>query len=87
MPMTRRKLLLEVLGGTTGVDVRLHTRVCATLRSGRRVTHAVTESRSGREAAAGGVFIDATRDGDLVLGPVPLSTLGIRRPVGPSPCR
>lgn len=63
----RMKLVLENLCGESGVAVRLHTRVVAALRGGdgRRITHGVTESKSGREAFAAGVFIDCTGDGDL----------------------
>ena len=32
---------------------------------GDRLTHVITESKSGREAFAGGIFIDCTGDGDL----------------------
>jgi hypothetical protein len=45
--------------------VRLHTRVVAAAKSGRQVTHAITESKSGREAWAARSFIDATGDGDF----------------------
>ena len=59
------KLLLEELCVAAGVKVRLHTRVVAAARDGRRLAVAITESKSGREAWAGKVFIDATGDGDL----------------------
>ena len=79
------KLLLDDLCAEAGVDVHLHTRVCAALtgdraegqadaRTGsrannqaaaRRLTHAITESRSGRQALAAQVFVDCTGDGDL----------------------
>jgi len=60
------KLLLEEMCGRAGVRVRLHTRVTAAPRAGKdRVAYAVTESKSGREAWAGKVFVDATGDGDL----------------------
>ncbi len=60
------KLLLEELCGEAGVRVQLHTRVAAAARDGKgRLAYAVTESKSGRQAWAGKVFVDATGDGDL----------------------
>lgn len=60
------KLLLEDLCGEAGVGMRLHTRVCAAARAaGGRLAHVLTESRSGREAVAGRMFVDCTGDGDL----------------------
>ncbi len=59
------KLVLDQLCHESGVQVRLHTRVVAAIRRGRQVTHCVTESKSGREAFAGRVFIDCTGDGDV----------------------
>lgn len=60
------KLVLEQMCGEAGVAVRLHTRVAAAmLGEGNRLSHALTESKSGREAWAARVFVDATGDGDL----------------------
>jgi len=59
------KLVLELLCEEAGVRVRYHTRTVAAMKSGERLTHAVTESKSGREAVAGKVFVDATGDGDF----------------------
>jgi hypothetical protein len=60
------KLLLEELCLDAGVTVRLHTRVVAAARDARnRLAVAVTESKSGRQAWAAQVFVDATGDGDL----------------------
>jgi hypothetical protein len=59
------KLILDQLCTEAGVKVRLHTRVVAAVKDGRQVTHCVTESKSGREAFAGRIFIDCTGDGDL----------------------
>ena len=62
----KMKRLLEDLCLRAGVRVRLHTRVVAAAKDDAgRVTHAVTESKSGRQAWAGAVFVDATGDGDL----------------------
>jgi hypothetical protein len=59
------KWILDQLCSEAGVKVRLHTRVVAAVKEGRQITHCVTESKSGREAFAGRVFIDGTGDGDL----------------------
>jgi hypothetical protein len=59
------KLLLEEMCAEAGVKFRLHTRVAAAYRDKNRVTTAITESKSGREAWKAKVFIDATGDGDL----------------------
>lgn len=60
------KLVLEQMCLEAGVTVRLHTRVVAALVSpAGRLTHVVTESKSGREAWAAAAFVDATGDGDL----------------------
>ncbi len=60
------KLILEELCMEAGINIRLHTRlVDAGLDENKRLKIAVTESKSGREAWRGKVFIDATGDGDL----------------------
>lgn len=59
------KAVLESLCKETGVSIYLHTRVVAAVKDGGRLTHVITESRSGREAMTAKVFIDASGDGDL----------------------
>ena len=60
------KLLLEELVGGEGVGIRLHTRVVSAHRDqANRLTHVLTESKSGREAWKARLFIDTTGDGDL----------------------
>lgn len=59
------KVLLETLCEEAGVKVYYHTRATAAVKAEGRLTHVITESKSGREALAGKVFIDATGDGDL----------------------
>ena len=60
------KFLLDDLCAEAGVQVHLHTRICAALRGADgRLSAAITESKSGREAFTGKVFIDCTGDGDL----------------------
>lgn len=59
------KVLLEEMCEEAGVRIRLHTRVVAAHQQNGRLTHIVTESKSGREAFAARCFIDCTGDGDL----------------------
>jgi hypothetical protein len=59
------KAVLEALCAEAGVEVRYHVRSAAAVTSGGRLTHVITESKSGREAVAGQAFVDATGDGDL----------------------
>ncbi len=60
------KLMLEEFCTDTGVDILLHTRIVASVKDAKnRLTHVITESRSGREAWKARVFIDTTGDGDL----------------------
>lgn len=62
----KMKLLLEEMCMEAKVDVLLHARVVAVGKSSKnRLTHIITESKSGREAWAGRQFIDCTGDGDL----------------------
>lgn len=60
------KLLCENLCLKAGVKIRLHTRVVDAVRDeGGRITHVITESKSGRESWPAKIFIDCTGDGDL----------------------
>lgn len=60
------RLLLEELCAAAGVRLRLHTRVCAAARDpDGRIAAVLSESKSGREAWAPRVCIDASGDGDL----------------------
>jgi hypothetical protein len=60
------KLTLEEMCLESGVCVRLHTRVTAAARDeNNRLSFALTESKSGREAWSAKTFVDATGDGDL----------------------
>jgi len=59
------KIILEEMCAEAGVEIAYHTRTTATLKSGRKISHILTESKSGREAVAATSFIDATGDGDL----------------------
>jgi len=60
------KLVLERMCAGAGVRIRLHTRVVAAARDdANRLALVITESKSGRQAWSGSVFVDATGDGDL----------------------
>ena len=60
------KNILDELCLDAGVDIRLYTRVCAVkVDASNRITHVLTESKSGRESWQGRIFIDATGDGDV----------------------
>ncbi len=60
------KRMLEEMCLDVGVAPRLHTRVvAAACDASHRLNLLVTESKSGREAWAAKVFVDASGDGDL----------------------
>jgi FAD dependent oxidoreductase len=48
-----------------GVTLRLHSWVAAPMLDGSRITGVIAESKSGRQAIAADVVIDATGDGDV----------------------
>ena len=53
----------ELLG--SGVVLRYGTSVASVRTENKKITHVITESKSGREAWQAKVFIDCTGDGDL----------------------
>ncbi|MFP4417409.1 MAG: FAD-dependent oxidoreductase [Fibrobacterota bacterium] len=60
------KLILEKLLSNAGIHVRLYSTVVSFAGEGaRRISHVITESKAGRQALAGKLFVDATGDGDL----------------------
>jgi hypothetical protein len=60
------KLVLEQMVCKAGVKVLLHARVVAAIKDkSNRLTTAITESRSGRQAWRAKVFIDTSGDGNL----------------------
>ena len=61
------KVILETYCVEANVDVRLHTRVVSTAVKDGRLTHVMTESKSGREAWAARIFVDCSGDGDLAM--------------------
>lgn len=58
-------LALEKLTVDAGVRLLYDTRLCAVRRTGRRITHAMVENKSGRSAIACRTAVDATGDADL----------------------
>jgi hypothetical protein len=61
----KMKLLLEEMCLEAYIDVILHTDVVQGVKNNNRLTHIITESKSGREAWKAKQFIDTTGDGDL----------------------
>lgn len=61
----RMKLLLEEMCLEAGVEIQYFTRIVDTLVEKKQVRAVITESKSGREAILGKVFIDCTGDGDV----------------------
>ncbi len=59
------KSLLEEMCLEAGVEIRLNHYLVDAVVSQGRITHAICESKSGREAIEAQVFIDCTGDGDL----------------------
>jgi hypothetical protein len=60
------KVLLEEMCLEANVTVMLHTHIVhAATDDARRLSMAITESKSGRQAWSANVFIDTTGDGDL----------------------
>lgn len=59
------KLYLERKTLSAGVRIRFHTSIVSTLKKKKSLTHVITESKGGREAWEGKIFIDATGDGDV----------------------
>ncbi|MGI5820405.1 MAG: FAD-dependent oxidoreductase [Armatimonadota bacterium] len=60
------KLVSDALVLGSGVDVRLHSWAVDTVVEDGRISALVLESKSGRQAVTGRVFVDATGDADLV---------------------
>ena len=63
------KYLLERLSDENHVSVRYHTRICQVILDQNsdkpQIQAVITESKSGREAWIGKLFIDCTGDGDI----------------------
>lgn len=63
-PEIFKRVVIEKLE-EAGVHVLLHTLIVGAQAENGRVSHMLTENKSGRAAIAGDWFIDATGDGDL----------------------
>lgn len=60
------KYLLDTLCSQSGVQVQLYTHVVSVVKDAEnRVRAVITESKSGREAVCGEMFVDCTGDGDV----------------------
>ena len=59
------KIVLEEMCAEAGVQIQYFTQVAGAVKDGNRIKAVITESKSGREAIAGKVFLDCTGDGDL----------------------
>ncbi len=59
------KMAADDLCAASGVDLLFHALGAGCLRDGGRTTALVVETKSGRQAIRGSVFIDASGDGDL----------------------
>jgi hypothetical protein len=59
------KVLLDELCREAGVQVKLYHLLAGAVVEDGRLTHAVLESKSGRQALRARVFVDCTGDGDL----------------------
>lgn len=63
-PEILKRVALEMLC-EAGVDIMLHTMFSDAPTEGRDVSAIVVESKSGRQAIQGRIYVDATGDGDL----------------------
>ena len=61
------KVVLDELCAEAGVELWLHTWLADALVEDGRIVAAVVETKSGRGAVAGRVFVDATGDADLAV--------------------
>ncbi|MFB3893742.1 MAG: FAD-dependent oxidoreductase [Phycisphaerae bacterium] len=59
------KLVYDEMTAEAGVEVLYFTLASGVIRRGKRITHVIIENKSGRQAAAARVFIDATGDADV----------------------
>ena len=60
------KCVCDRLAAEAGVELRLHSLVVGAMTKDGRLNALVLESKSGRQAVLGRVFVDATGDADLV---------------------
>lgn len=60
-------ILCEQLLKENGVDILYGTSVCSANVENNKITHVITENKSGRQAFKGFSFVDASGDADLCL--------------------
>jgi hypothetical protein len=70
------KLIADRMVQEAGVRLMLHTFFVDSVVHGSRITHAIVESKSGRQAIAAKCFVDATGDGDVAFRAGAECTLG-----------
>ncbi len=63
-PEVFKRVALEMLD-ESGVDLLLHTTFTDAIRDGQSIAAIIVESKSGRQAIQGQIFVDATGDGDV----------------------
>ena len=63
-PETVKRVLDDMLE-EANVRVLYYTSIAGVIRNESKITHAILESKAGRQAAEAKIFIDATGDGDL----------------------
>jgi hypothetical protein len=61
----KTKLFFETLCLEAGVEILYHTKICDAVVKDGRITHVLTESKSGPVAYGAKFFADTTGDGDL----------------------
>lgn len=61
----KTKLVLERFCSDAGVQILYHTVVSGVVKEENKITHVLTESKSGAVAYGAEIFIDTTGDGDL----------------------
>ena len=61
------KLVIDEMCREAGVQVMLHSYISNVVMDGNRIRAVIVENKSGRQAVAGSVFIDATGDADIAF--------------------
>ena len=59
------KLVAQEMLIEAGVDILLHTMVAGVVAEGDRIQALILESKSGRQAVTGDIYVDCTGDGDV----------------------
>jgi len=70
------KFVWDDMAVASGVRLALHTWLAGVVREGRRITAALVENKTGRQAILADTFIDCTGDADLVRRAGAATTLG-----------